>query len=260
MTTSDAAAGSPKIPRYIALLWGRTDPSPRRGPRPTLSIHDIGDAAVAIADDAGFDAVSMKAVASRLGLTTMSLYRYVESRDDMLEVMVDAAYGPADRGLTASGGWRDRITAWALAVVDGLRERPWLATVPLRRPPVGPNVLGWTDCGVQSFADTHLTGQEKLSALLLVDGFVRHHVRQSGQMGLLESHAGADDRPPYETLVAELADASRFPSLAEAVASAQWDPDDDFFMTELSFGLSVILDGLHMLIESRGPGDLTSNG
>ncbi|MFW0792814.1 TetR/AcrR family transcriptional regulator [Gordonia sp. CPCC 205515] len=246
--TSPDRPGYPQIPRHLALLWDRPDPAPRRGPRPTLTIHEIGHAAVAIADGDGFDAVSMKAVASRLGVTTMSLYRYVDSKDDLLEVMVDDAYGPVTP-LPETGPWRDRVTGWALAVTAVLRRRAWLATMPMSRPPVGPNVLSWTNAGVFAFSDTALTGQQKMSALLLVDGFVRHHVRQASQMGLLDAddHVGLT----YERLVAEFVDEARFPHLAEAITALGDDPDDDFFDTELAFGLDVILDGVHDLIESR---------
>ncbi|GAA3692237.1 TetR/AcrR family transcriptional regulator [Gordonia hankookensis] len=246
MTSTDGTA-QPAIPRYLALLWGRADPTPRRGPRPTLSVRDIGVAAVAIADEHGVEAASMKAIATTLGLTTMSLYRYVDSKDDVVEVMVDTAYGPADPGLTSTGTWRERLTAWALAAAAGLRKRPWLAAIPLRRPPVGPNVLSWTDSGVQAFAETGLTGQQKLSALLLVDGFVRQHVRQASQMGMLDS---ADTvGTSYEAMVAEFVDDDRLPNLAAAIADER-QTDDDYFTSELTFGLAVILDGLDVLIAS----------
>lgn len=240
---------APEIPRHLALMWGRADSAPRRGPRPTLSIRDIGRAAVDIADETGVDSVSMKAVATSLGLTTMSLYRYLDSKDDLLEVMVDEGYGRADPALTATGDWRERLTAWAMAIAAGLRQRPWIATMALRRPPVGPNVLSWTDSGVQAFADTALSGQQKMSALLLVDGFVRHHVRQASQMGLFDTTADADGLP-YEELVTTFVDAESFPHLAVAVTAISDDPDDDFFATELAFGLTVILDGLAGLVES----------
>ncbi|WP_124706639.1 TetR/AcrR family transcriptional regulator [Gordonia insulae] len=247
MPSSDDA-DHPLIPRYLALLWGREDPTPRRGPRPTLTVHDIGRAAVAIADAQGVGAVSMKAIAAELGLTTMSLYRYVDSKDDVIEVMVDTAFGPCDPTLTATGTWRERLTSWALAAASLSRERPWLAAIPLRRPPVGPNVLSWTDAGVRSFTDTGLTGQQKLSALLLVDGFVRHHVRQASQMGMLDA-TDTGTGPTYEAMVSELVD-HRLPHLAAAINDPGPPEDDDYFTTELTFGLSVILDGIDALIES----------
>lgn len=247
MTSSDGSS-RPALPRYLALLWEREDPTPRRGPRPTITIRDIGAAGAAIADTRGIDAVSMKAIASELGLTTMSLYRYVDSKDDVLEVMVDTAYGTADPGLTATGTWRERVTAWAMAVAEGLRGRPWLATIAMSRPPTGPNVLSWTNSGVRSFTGTPLTGQQKMSALLLVDGFVRQHVRQASQMGLLGDGPPNAERP-YEAMITELADPHRFPDLAAAMGPPEWTDDDNFFTDQLRFGLSVILDGVAALIE-----------
>ncbi|NED65946.1 TetR/AcrR family transcriptional regulator, partial [Streptomyces sp. SID10244] len=115
------------------------------------------------------------------------------------------------------------------------------------RPPVGPNVLSWTDSGVQAFAETALTGQQKLSALLLVDGFVRQHVRQASQMGMLDS---ADTVGiSYEAMVAEFVDDDRLPNLAAVIAD-EGQTDDDYFTSELTFGLAVILDGLDVLIAS----------
>lgn len=237
------------FPRYLDLLWGRDDPAPRRGPRPTLTIRDIGEMAAEIADEHGVDAVSMKAVANGLGLTTMSLYRYVDSKDDLLEVMIDTGFGPFDADVTATGTWRERLAGWALTAADVTRRRPWLATIPLRRPPVGPNVLSWSDAGVRAFEDTGLTGQQKLSALLVVDGFVRHHVRQASQMGMLGSPTptGAVENS-YERLVTEYARPEVLPHLAAAFADPSMQNSDDFFSAELDFGLTVILDGVERLM------------
>lgn len=242
------------LPKSVALLWGRTPDNTRRGPKPTLTIREIAQAAVTVADERGWEAVSMKAIADQLGLTPMSLYRYVDSKDDIVDLLVDEAYGQADPTLTAAGTWRERITAWADAAARGLRERPWLTEIPMSRPPVGPNVLSWTEVGVRAFDETSLSGSQKMSALLLVDGFVRHHVRQATQMGLL-SRPGADaaDSPTYEQIVGELVDAARFPALSAAIPELS-DSDDDYFDDELRFGLAVILDGLATLIEDRSPG------
>ncbi|MGV9859222.1 TetR/AcrR family transcriptional regulator [Gordonia sp. NPDC003425] len=239
------------IPRYLALLWGHEDPTPRRGPKPTLTVRDIGRTAAAIADRSGWEAVTMKAIADELGMTTMSLYRYVDSKEDVLEILAEEAYGRADPALTASGSWRDRITAWARAAVDGFRTHPWLATLPLSRPPMGPNVLSWTNTGLQAFDETALSGQQKLNALLVVDGFVRQHVRQSTQLGMFPTPTATAAEPAYEALVGAVIDAESMPSLAAAVRSAMAEatPDDDFFAEQFDFGLSIVLDGLGILID-----------
>lgn len=248
MSSSDTPDAVTSLPRHIALLWGRDDPTPRRGPKPALTVHDIAEAAVAVADARGWDAVSMKAIAESLGMTPMSLYRYVDSKDDVLDVMVDAALGTPDPAVLDPPDWRARLTAWAHVMAERLVRRPWLATIPLPRPPIGPNALGWTDLGVRCFEDTSLAGQQMMSALLLVDGFVRHHVRQASQMGLLPD-GRADDGPSYESLLGALTAADTHPGIAAALASMPTDADDDFYTEQLDFGLTVILDGLAALVD-----------
>ena len=85
------------LPRAVRALWGLDEPAGRRGPKRTLSVPAIGAAAVEIADADGLAAVSMASVAQRLGTTAMSLYRYVDSRQELEAVMVDVAHRPAPR-------------------------------------------------------------------------------------------------------------------------------------------------------------------
>ena len=106
------AAVDPPLPRYLQLLWDRA-PGGRRGPKPGRTIQEIGAAGVVVADRDGLDGVSMKSVAAELGMTPMSLYRYVDSKEQLLEVMLDAAYGPADLSIVSSGPWRERLARCA---------------------------------------------------------------------------------------------------------------------------------------------------
>ncbi|GAC49629.1 TetR/AcrR family transcriptional regulator [Gordonia aichiensis] len=200
----------------------------------------------------------MKAIADSLGLSAMSLYRYVDGKDDVVDLLVDEAYGLPEPELTASGPWRDRVGAWARAAATTLRARPWITEIPMSRPPMGPNTVSWTEAGVQAFDDVALTGQQKLNALLLVDGFVRHHVRQSTQMGLLgqsrdgdvsgasNAHESSSGDNGYEATMLELVDNERFPALTAAVS--EMSDDDDFFTDQFEFGLTVLLDGLEAMI------------
>ena len=244
--------GPEELPRHLRLLWAL--PGARRGPRPRQTIQGIGAAAVALADAQGLAAVSMKAVAEALGMTTMSLYRYLDAKEHLFEVMLDQAYGPpaAVEEPADGAGWRDRLAAWAHALAGALLAHPWIVEVPMTSPPTTPSVLGWTDRGVAAFAGTGLDGQQRLSSLLLVDGFVRQHVRLSLQLGLAptSSPGGADDATGgavYATRLAQLVDPARLPHLAEA--SSALEDDGDFYTEELEFGLGVLLDGIAALVE-----------
>ncbi|MCE3613251.1 TetR/AcrR family transcriptional regulator, partial [Escherichia coli] len=64
------------------------------------------DAAMSVADEGGLSSVSMKSVADRLGFTAMILYRYLQSKDDLLILMLDAGFGPVPERLADAAGWR----------------------------------------------------------------------------------------------------------------------------------------------------------
>ena len=58
-----------------------------------LDLQTVVDTGIALADEHGLEAVSLRRIARRLGVTPMALYRYVESKDDLLDAMADRLYG-----------------------------------------------------------------------------------------------------------------------------------------------------------------------
>jgi AcrR family transcriptional regulator len=246
--------GSDELPRHLRLLWALAEA--RRGPRPRQTIQGIGAAAVALADAQGLAAVSMKAVAEAVGMTTMSLYRYVDAKEDLYEVMLDQAYGPPPDqpppDQPPDDGWRAGLTGWAHALAGALLAHPWIVEVPMSTPATTPNVLGWTDRGVAALAGTGLDGQQRLSSLLLVDGFVRQHTRLSLQLGLapIGGAGGPTGGDLYAARVTQLVDPARLPHLA--AASSALAGDGDFYAEELEFGLGVLLDGIAVLVDGAG--------
>src|SRR3954452_2579545 len=123
--------GQPLSPG-VAAAWG-VKPPPAKGRKPGLTLERIVAAAVAIADAEGLAAVSMNRVAKELRTGAMSLYRYVESKQELLALMIDAAIGEVP--LTPSaGGWRPRLERWARATVQAMRAPPWAGNAPIARP------------------------------------------------------------------------------------------------------------------------------
>ena len=235
------------LPRYLQLLWGR-EPEGRRGPRPRLSIEEIGAAAVAIADAEGLEAVSMKTVAAAVGFTTMSLYRYVDSRDELGAVMLDVALGAPDLAFAPGQGWRERISAWARQLSARRMAHPWTVETRQVAPPLTPNAIEWMERGLEALEDTGLTSQQRLSAMLAIDGWNQNHVRQSVQMGLIGPPQPGGPQADYFELIGRLIDPARFPRLAAAGPEALGDDDDDFFAEEFDYGLGLLLDGIEALI------------
>lgn len=235
------------LPRYLQLLWGR-ESGGRRGPRPGRSIEEIGRAGVAIADAHGFEAVSMKSVAEAIGFTTMSLYRYVDSKDELNAVLLDVALGPPDLHPTAGDTWRERITAWARQIADRRLAHPWVVEVQQVSPPLTPNAIAWMETGLAALEDVPLSSQQRLSAMLAIDGWGLNHVRQTTQMGLTGPVDPDSPQGAYLSIIGQLVDPVRFPHLAAAGPEALGDDEEDFFDEEFDYGLTLLLDGLEALI------------
>ena len=102
--------------RGLVLLWGRRE-RPTRGPKPALDIERIVRAGVEVADAEGLEALSMRKVAGRLGVGTMSLYRYVPSKQELLDLMFDATLAERARQ-PRSSGWGARSPS----VVSNIRS------------------------------------------------------------------------------------------------------------------------------------------
>src|SRR5471030_1171419 len=103
---SELPDGDPS--RSIALLWGVAE-SGRRGPKPRHSVEDVVRAAIALADAEGLDAVSMRRVAETLQLSPMSLYTYVPSKAELVDLMLDRVAGEMGEPDPAGGDWRQQL-------------------------------------------------------------------------------------------------------------------------------------------------------
>jgi len=237
------------LPRVLQLLWGLEGPA-RPGPKPTLQISDIGAAANKLADSAGLGAVSMSKVAAELGFTTMSLYRYVDSKDDLYVVMLEEAFGRPDP-VDPDTDWRERISAWARSFWNAIKRHPWVLQVPVFEPPLSPKQLEWMEQGLKAFEDTPLTPSEALSAMMLVNIYVRG-------TGQITTHLSTDPQEiseadqTYIRRLALLADPERFPTIARGLTASA--PDEfgvDYNADEFQTGLDTVLDGIQSLITRR---------
>lgn len=235
--------------RTAALLWGPPR-VPSRGPRPKLSLERIVGTAVTVADAEGIDAVSMQRVASELGYTKMSLYRYVSRREELLALMTDSVYGPApESGAPERGGsgrsWRDRLRDWAMALWPVLREHPWLLRTAVGVRVMGPNELAWTEAALRALSGTALGGAERLDAIALLAGHVRGIAQQAPprEAGSESGGEGSAEEGIARAMAPVLAERGR--NYPESLAAFSGDEGRD---SALEFGLECILDGLERRI------------
>ena len=241
------------LPASIEAAWGvRTRPN--KGPRPALSLERIVAAAVRVAAADGLQAVSMSRVAGDLGVSTMSLYRYVSAKGELLALMADLPFEepPARRG--AEESWRDGLARWARTELAVYRRNPWVLRIPISGPPVTPNAMAWLERGLDSLRGTGLREDEKLSVILLLTGYVRNQAMLEAEFSAAQA-AGAtapdpEMLPSYGRLLARLTDPERFPALHAVIADGVFDePDDGDY--DFTFGLERVLDGIETLIDRR---------
>lgn len=249
-TTPPSGQRDPELPRGVALAWGIAA-NPQRGPKRELSIERIVDAAIEIADAEGLSSVSMSRVAASLGFTTMSLYRYVTSKDDLILLMQEAATDLAVPDDTVERTWREGVRAWVLAIRATYREHPWLVDIPISGAPITPNSLLAVDWFLREVRDLPLTDGEKMSALLLVTSYSRATSAQDRDLGAAAAASDPADVTGenfFEALT-ELVTPERFPFLSPLLTGGGYvaapgtsdfgDTQDDF-----EFGLERILDGI----------------
>jgi AcrR family transcriptional regulator len=234
------------LPRVLEQLWG-IEGRQRPGPKPAFHISDIGRAAIKLADTGGLAAVSMSKVAAELGFTTMSLYRYVDSKDDLYVVMLDHAFGepPAPE---PEHSWRERITAWAEAFRDAMVRHPWILQVPVFDPPLSPNQLVWMEYGLRAFEDTALPPPERVSAMLLVNIYVRGAVQITADMQSRPAEVAREADRLYARRLELLADPDRFPAINAGLLGPDGHQDDGD-PSEFDFGLDTVLDGIQARID-----------
>lgn len=241
---------STEVPAGIRAAWGlRTRAG--KGPKPGLSLSRIVEAAVRIALSDGLAAVSMNRLATDLGTSPMSLYRYFSAKDELLLLMIDAAAG-APPAVEPGEDWRAGLTRWAWGYLHALRRHPWIVRVPISAPPLTPNQIVWLEDGLCALRDTSLDAQEKMSVILMLSGFVRSWATLTADMTAAALAAGnTDAMVKYGQMLAKLIDPDRFPEVHKVVATGVLDDENDEGDDEFGFGLDRMLDGVEVLMRGR---------
>ncbi len=244
------------LPRAVALSWGVAE-RPQRGPKRELSIERIVEAAIDIADAEGLGAVSMSRVATSLGFTTMSLYRYLTSKDDLLLLMQETVCAVPIPTEDDDGDWRQGMRDWVAVSMGVIKAHPWFVDIPVSGIPMTPNNLAVLDWGLRIMKDLPLNDLEKMSTALLLASYSRAFGIVERDVAKAAEQNGADavSGEAYVGALAELITPERFPYLGPLVASGAYtappgeDGQDDF-----AFGLERILDGIEKYVDARSAG------
>lgn len=238
----------PDLPRGVALAWGIAA-NPQRGPKREMSVERIVEAAIDIADAEGLGAVSMSAVAARLGYTPMSLYRYVSAKDDLILLMQEDATGLPSEA-TRHGAWRERLTALHDEMLQGFLRHPWVLEIPITGAPLTPNSAAWMDAGLDALSDTALPHTDRLAVTLMVTGQARWAGTIAAGYARRAKAGDVEITAQEDAAFRMLITAEAFPRLREAIDAGVFLDESDPF----SFALGMSLDGVAAYIERAADG------
>ncbi|ASW54089.1 TetR/AcrR family transcriptional regulator C-terminal domain-containing protein [Plantactinospora sp. KBS50] len=232
----------PGVGTVVATPASATTRSTGAGrPAPEIGRDRIVRAAVEIADADGLAELSMRRVATGLGVATMSLYRYVAGKEELVLHMIDAVFGEQPPDPPGPGGWRAELERIARSMWAMFQRHPWLApAMSLTRPQLAPNALAITGRVLGALAGTGLSTEDRFRVHVTLFSFVR------GVATALEPEAEArrdtgltEDEwmATQQTRLWELAD--RSPVLPPLLGDG-FDFDLDVLF---EFGLGRLLDG-----------------
>lgn len=236
------------LARSHKLLWEGL-PEPKKGPKPTLTLEQIVAAAIAIADADGIDALSMRKLAAALDMGTMSLYRYVPSKTELLNLMLDHV-SSTQEGTRTGAGWRDTLESSAWTGRSLYLAHPWLLQVNWARPVLGPNIVAGLESTMSDLKDLPFSDQEKIKVISLLDSYVTGSAREE----ILQHNAAAetgmtdDEFWGYQLpVLVKAMESGNFPTLA-AMSEDTFDATAE---ATFEFGLTFLLDGIAREVDRR---------
>jgi len=231
----------------ITPVWERPEPMTRPAPVP-LSRELIVRAAIAIADDAGLAAVSVRKVAAALDAGPMRLYGYLSSKDELLELMVDAVYGEIMSTGPIDPDWRAGIKALTRRVRTAAGRHPWFVELLGGRPHQGPHALAYLEALFAALDTT--PGGENIDSMMraarTINAYTIGALRNEAHEWRTELDTGMDKtewqiaNAPY---LFRMIATGRFPHLENVIQDATHPPPDEVFEQ----GLDTVLDGVAAL-------------
>ncbi len=234
-----------QTPRQSQLLWQRIASRRAAG---KLDHRQIARTAMLLADRGGLDELSMRNLAERLGVGTMSLYRYVRDKDDLKDLILDQAFGEIPVPQRVSRNWRRDVAKVIVATRTVMLAHPWLASIAAARPALGPNYLHWVEFLLAATKSPNRSLKTQLRMIATVWAFLTGSVAyEVGERANLrrQTETERERRKRTGPYLAEVVRTGNFPCLGEYLRGPEHEPGEEDFQ----FGLRVVLNGLAV---SRG--------
>lgn len=246
--------------RALRLLWRRSlgDPQGARGPRAKFSVDEITNAAVALADEEGLEALTMRRLADRLGIAAMTLYTYVPGRAELVGLLVDQVAGEVPLA-PMRGSTRDQLRLIARNLWEEYLRHPWLIETQSARPWFGPHISDRYEWQLSALEGLGLDDIAMDQIVTLLTSYVAGAAGGKIIADRTKASSTQTDEEwwaAHAPVLEQLMDGSRYPisgrvGQAAGEAYGTGDPDLSF-----DFGLERVLDGIEAYIAAHGGGGL----
>ncbi|MFB6820640.1 TetR/AcrR family transcriptional regulator [Streptomyces virginiae] len=237
--------------------------APRSGGGPAgLDRERIVATAIRMLDEDGLGGLSMRKLATGMGVTAMSLYWYVDTKDDIIEYAVDSVYGEIDLdAVDAAGDWQDRIRVLALDYRRMLVRHPWMSPSAGRYLNIGPHAIAVGAKIQETIAATGLPMQRQPSAMSAVFQFVYGYGTIESQFERRAAEAGMSQDDFYGESIKAYRDDPQFTEAIEPIAeilderashgsvSAIWERD-------FAYALDILVAGIEVMVARERDGSL----
>ncbi len=232
--------------RSVRLLW-EPPVEATRGPKASLSLARVVEAAMKVADTEGLDALTMRRVAETLGFTTMSLYRHVPGKDELLDLMLDAVWGETEP--TPRAPWREGLEFYARQVWGMYLAHPWVVHLAATRRMPGPQAMTRVDAALAVVFELGLRPEEMQALVTTVGQFVDGVGRSMAERVRTERETGVSEEAWWSSRDALWAHFTpdRLPMMTHIWNAGGYEQPLD----EFEFGLARVLDGISVFIESE---------
>jgi AcrR family transcriptional regulator len=219
-------------PRADQLVWNLPEPPGRKH---ALTRAEIVAAGIVLADAHGVPGLTMRAVATELGVSApMSLYRYVLNKDGLIDLMLDAVAAEVDLPAAPGGDWRAELRGVATGVWRMIGRHPWYAELVDSRPPFGPNMLRRAEF-MLAVVDT-AGFSPAITYVSLLDNYVTGSALSVARERTMLARFGIGSIADLQAFAGELADSSLEHWLRD-LPTPTWD-------TRFELGLDCLLDGI----------------
>lgn len=241
MTDPGGGAGAPgQEPEPVFdMIWVRQRREVRAARQP-LTREQIVKAAVELADERGLDGVSTRQIASRLGVGATAMYWHVQSKDDLHELMFDAAMAELELPERPSGNWRADLRTLGLSMHALFARHPWLVLLGIQ-PGIGPATRRFGEFGIATLAGPGLSRDQAVSVLAMVNNYVFGFAHRQTAWDQLRHRAGLTEQDWAARLDRYLDRARRDdPALAVDIATRMRLASEDSFEQ----GLACLIEGI----------------